>query len=71
MILFIFDNISNTHIYSINYENIIQEIIYLKDIIYNKDLHNNIIIFDIIIEHNCFMENIKNIVKNVIFLYKN
>jgi len=52
VILFIFDNIPNTHIHVISYENIIQEGIDLKDIIYNKDLHNNIINFDFIIRHN-------------------
>jgi DNA polymerase-3 subunit alpha len=53
---FDFDSIPTTHIHGISYEQAIQEGIDLKDIIYNKDLHNNIINSDIIIGHNCLFD---------------
>ena len=51
-----FDNIPTTHIHGISYEHALCEGVDLKDIIYNKDLHNNIINSDIIIGHNCLFD---------------
>jgi DNA polymerase III epsilon subunit-like protein len=51
-----FDNIPTTHIHGISYEHALQEGVDLKDILYNKDLHNNIINSDIIIGHNCLFD---------------
>ena len=51
-----FDNIPTTHIHGISYEQAISEGLELHDIVYNKNLHNNIINSDIIIGHNCLFD---------------